>query len=1105
MRELFNYFRGKAPRKLSRVNPDGEDFFETFSSIKIKYEDRSTKTIREFKYSADVPDGPIADQLWPTLGGWNVDDLYGEVLYALVHALKTKDQLESDSMVAYLQQAFHIDNDKHKKLLDLAREKQAPPLVLNLEVIEAKGLKGKDVNGLSDPFCTLYVSPKQKHNTSMKPATLNPTWREYFSFPVTSHQDEVLSIEVWDYDPEESLSDKMKRFNEVKSTRGLRILMKEIALTASTGKQTHEFLGCLKIPIKNIPADGFDKWFNLESKNGNGNKKKGEIHLRMVMGAEKDKKVAAQEYRHVLHLLLVHELDEENIQTHAWDGQFSKHSEYILNQLRWQGGLLPHDIDMAKWLVYTRVQCEHPLNAKLFPPIFSAVLEHHRKEAISDDEMRKFWFASEKLLDNFSSFVRNIHQCFLSNSTATTQAYHMLKTLGLLKDHISKAPKIKKDLESKITAELITEKTENAISRGAEDLFNSIVKSDPDANETEVETMIKIGQLLIADLRKGLEMLDNVFKELLGIDYFETTYRVYDEKYGELVKPLVMKICQNLKPLEIRHDDGLFYDTDLSIGTSLFELYLAVKQFADLSVNLKSKTDLSIEGCFHTWFHSSVAHWLDIAWCKAMQRIKKAVQLDKLRPVSDIGDDSQITSSAVDTTLIFHQIQIFWNQLSWPEVEGSYAFIFKILDDLCKCVIYYADIMSHRVEEIENKQGEMYQISDELCYAINNIEHVARGMVPISERLEMEKILNQLAEMNGKESASHCRKTLAVVMDNANENVMNKTYEILSKVGLHMEPVIYRMLLEGVEVENEDEGVSKLCKYLDKNLIKLRDKLTQDGFDKVFIIIWENASRALRNLIRTNVEKRRPPSFFQRIHNMLQILFNFFYPDGISEVDSVHNADVREVQDLIRLHGASTADLILKYTQERLRLQGKIKMRNADNGQLTLRATYCEDQKSLRVEILNCRGLKPHDSNGMCDPFVKLQIVPQELYPIVAKKTKVKKKTLFPLFDEIFPIPLSPEQMAMGGILHFSVKDHDLFGRNDFLGEVFLSLESIPFTTSYAKLQDLPQINLPLTMPTEEVSSMLQTLESRQWDQEAAKFAKKERNKQAGTTGNTSS
>lgn len=79
-----------------------------------------------------------------------IDDLYSEVLYALVHPRRFREtQPEIDALVAHLQQVFHIDNDKHAKLLDNAKEKQAPPLVLNLEVVEAKGLKGKDVNGMN--------------------------------------------------------------------------------------------------------------------------------------------------------------------------------------------------------------------------------------------------------------------------------------------------------------------------------------------------------------------------------------------------------------------------------------------------------------------------------------------------------------------------------------------------------------------------------------------------------------------------------------------------------------------------------------------------------------------------------------------------------------------------------------------------------------------------------------------------------------------------------------------------------------------------------------------------------------------------------------------
>jgi hypothetical protein len=48
------------------------------------------------------------------------------------------------------------------------------------------------------------------------------------------------------------------------------------------------------------------------------------------------------------------------------------------------------------------------------------------------------------------------------------------------------------------------------------------------------------------------------------------------------VKPFVEEICSHLKPLDLRDDDGFFQDQDVSMGTNLFELYLAVKQFAEL-------------------------------------------------------------------------------------------------------------------------------------------------------------------------------------------------------------------------------------------------------------------------------------------------------------------------------------------------------------------------------------------------------------------------------------------------------------------------------------------------------------------------------------------
>lgn len=53
-----------------------EDFFEKFSSIRISYENSEKKRIQEFKFQPDDVDGQITDQLWPTLGGWNVSQLF---------------------------------------------------------------------------------------------------------------------------------------------------------------------------------------------------------------------------------------------------------------------------------------------------------------------------------------------------------------------------------------------------------------------------------------------------------------------------------------------------------------------------------------------------------------------------------------------------------------------------------------------------------------------------------------------------------------------------------------------------------------------------------------------------------------------------------------------------------------------------------------------------------------------------------------------------------------------------------------------------------------------------------------------------------------------
>lgn len=55
-----------------------------------------------------------------------------------------------------------------------------------------------------------------------------------------------------DFDPAETVSEKMTKFFDVKGVKGFKKLMKEIAVTASTGKHDNELIGRCNIPLRVI-------------------------------------------------------------------------------------------------------------------------------------------------------------------------------------------------------------------------------------------------------------------------------------------------------------------------------------------------------------------------------------------------------------------------------------------------------------------------------------------------------------------------------------------------------------------------------------------------------------------------------------------------------------------------------------------------------------------------------------------------------------------------------------------------------------------------------------------------------------------------------------
>lgn len=117
------------------------------------------------------------------------------------------------------------------------------------------------------------------------------------------------------------------------------------------------------------------------------------------------------------------------------------------------------------------------------------------------------------------------------------------------------------------------------------------------------------------------------------------------------------------------------------------------------------------------------------------------------------------------------------------------------------------------------------------------------------------------------------------------------------------------------------------------------------------------------------------------------------------EKQSSDKETLENIERLLELHGYETCELIHQYYQERAKEQDQLT--DSPYGQLTVRCWF--KGNTLEIDVMNARNLVPMDSNGSCDPFVRIHFIPEDKFTNVSKpKTNAQNKTLFPLYDEKF-------------------------------------------------------------------------------------------------------
>ncbi|XP_067862430.1 rabphilin-3A [Heptranchias perlo] len=111
-------------------------------------------------------------------------------------------------------------------------------------------------------------------------------------------------------------------------------------------------------------------------------------------------------------------------------------------------------------------------------------------------------------------------------------------------------------------------------------------------------------------------------------------------------------------------------------------------------------------------------------------------------------------------------------------------------------------------------------------------------------------------------------------------------------------------------------------------------------------------------------------------------------------------------------------------------------------GALEFSLIYDQVNNALHCTIIKAKGLKPMDSNGLADPYVKIHLLPG-----ASKSNKLRTKTLRntrnPVWNERLTYHGITEEDMQRKTLRISVLDEDKFGHNEFIGETRVSLKKL--------------------------------------------------------------
>ncbi|XP_004750862.1 BAI1-associated protein 3 isoform X3 [Mustela putorius furo] len=1093
---------------------DGVEFFAHMRLILKKGEGRQGLPCPEVLLRSGSP--APAEPVDPSRGlraltQEEVEMLYEEALYTVLYRAGTMgpDQVDDqETLLGYLQQVFGTSSDEHAKAIERVKKAKAPTYALKVSVMRAKNLLAKDPNGFSDPYCMLGILPasgaprepgphkEQRFSfrkgskrggplpakciqvTEVKSSTLNPVWKENFFFEIEDVSTDQLHLDIWDHDDDVSLVEACRKLNEVIGLKGMSRYFKQIVKSARangtagpTEDHTDDFLGCLNIPIREVPVAGEDRWFKLEPRSS-ASRVQGDCQLVLkLITTQRDTGMSQRgrsgflSYMLLLSRLLQFEHRSQEPDSSSWRGELSGPAATVLCLHGAQSNLSSLQLAVLHWQVSSR----HHQTCTLDYGYLLGLLEDlqaHWEEASSLPQDQE-----ESLVDSFSAFsefglrlLRQLRDYFpATNSTAVYRLELLLKCLSkmqLFQPSFESCP-----FETELNMDIAA-----ALKRGNREWYDRLLNSKSPREQPgpqRLAGLVHLADTVYEDLQSCYGVYASLFHSIVEIDFFTLTFRQLERLVAEEAWVLTEELSPKLT---------------LEVASGLFELYLTLADIQGFWSSLpgRDSRSLALAG-IHAPFLPAVKLWLQVLRDQTRCRLQGAVDVDTLEPTDA---SSKHSSSAATASLCFSHIQELWARLAWPDPAQAQALGTQLSQDLCEATLFYTELLRKKVDAQPGAAGEA--VSEPLCVVLNNVEllrkaagQALRGLAWPEATLALEGGLPR--------PLLSCMQALD---EDLQQEVQTVTAHLTSKMVADIRKYVQHISLSPDSIQN-DEAVAPLMKYLDEKLALLNTVLVKENLSRVLEALWELLLQAILQALGANLDVSA--DFYGRFHFALEALVNFFHAEGQGlPLESLRDGSYKRLEEELRLHQCSTRECIEQYYLD------KLKQRSLEQnrfGRLSVRCHYEAAEQRLVVEVLHAADLPPLDANGLSDPFVIVELGPPHLFPLVrSQRTQVKSRTLHPVYDELFYFSVPAEACRRrGACVLFTVMDHDWLSTNDFAGEAALSLGSIggiarPQVGGSSRARQ--PVTLHLRRPRAQVKSALRMLEGRT-NKEAQEFVKK--------------